>query len=469
MIAAVFAAALLAAADPCAAVEQAPVPDIAAAAAYRQVGDGERAAGEHDTAVVAYRSALALDPSDAASRAALVRLCREGAAANDPFPLGLARMDEGDPKGAIAAFRRARLAGPDPSAALLEGICHYEIGEETEAVALLREAEAAPAHRDAASFYLGLIALRRGDGQRASAFLDVAAGTPAFGLLAADLARLARRDARLAVSFLAETGWDSNATLAQTGTPLGTSSDASAALTATALYRPDGENGPYFRGAGVYSQQARVTALDLGGLSGAAGWQLGRARQALLVEYDYDFRTLGGSPFLSAHRLLVSGWFTAGDVTLGATYFARFESYQPSIYTPFDGTWQRAEARASLGLGPTLRLGVAYRVGGDAVRQSYLSWLEHGPRVDLRWEPTRRLRLGVEAAVGLRAYQSVDPGFGRQRSDTYLDGAALAELDVGDRWTLRLSVAARRALSNEAAFDYAKIVPTFGMAYVFGL
>jgi len=463
---AILASMLLAAAHPCAPVEPAPVRDPASASAYRKVGDAERSAGSPETAARAYRAALALDPSDGAARRALDDLCRE---AGGPFRRGMARMDAGDLRGAIAAFREARAQGSDPSAALVEGVCHYELGEDGEARAALREAATASAHREAAEFYLGLIALREGDSGEAARLLDAAAANPGFAPAASDLARLARRSGKLVFSILAESGWDSNAQLAPGGTPISTSSDGSLSVTATGLYRPRGESGPYLRATGLYRAQARFTDLDFGGVSAAAGWQLGHARRGLLAEYDYDYRLLGASSFLSAHRLLAGGWMPAGPLTLGASYYARFESYRAALYSPFSGTLQRAEGTVGLRLGRSGRFTLGYHLARDGVERSELSWTEHGPGAELRVALARRLRLAVNAAVSLREYDKLDPALGIQRSDRYLDAVALLEWDVGDRLTARFSLDGRKAFSNAAAFDYVRIAPTLGLAYVFGM
>jgi hypothetical protein len=105
-------------------------------------------------------------------------------------------MEGGDLRGAIAAFKEARAQGPDPSAALVQGVCHYELGEDGEARAAFREAATAPAHREAADFYLGLLALREGDDGEAARLLDAAAANPGFAPAASDLARPARRSGK---------------------------------------------------------------------------------------------------------------------------------------------------------------------------------------------------------------------------------------------------------------------------------
>ena len=73
------------------------------------------------------------------------------------------------------------------------------------------------------------------------------------------------------------------------------------------------------------------------------------------------------------------------------------------------------------------------------------------------------------AAVSLRDYDVVDPTLALKRSDTYLDAVGLVEWDLSDRFTLRFSVDGRKAFSNAAAFDYVRVAPTLGLAYVFGM
>ena len=462
----ILASLIVAAVDPCAPVQPAKVRDPSAAAAYRKVGDAERSAGSLETATMAYRAALAHDSADAPSRRALQDLCRDVGGA---FQRGITRMEAGDLRGAVAAFREARAQGPDPSAALVEGVCHYELGENGEARSALREAVTAPAHREAAEFYLGLVALREGESGEAARLLDSAASNPGFAPAASDLARLARRSGKLVFSALAESGWDSNAQLAPGGTPISTSSDGSLGATLTGLYRPQGESGPYLRATGLYRGQARFGDLDFGGASGAAGWQLGHADRGLLAEYNYDYRFLGGSSFLSAHRLLVGGWLPAGPLTLGASYFARFESYPAALYAPFSGTLQRAEGTLALGVGRRGRLTLGYHFARDGVERSELSWSEHGPGAELRIGLAPRWRLGISTAVSLRDYDAVDPTLSLKRSDTYLDAVALLEWDVADRFTLRFSLDGRKAFSNAPAFDYVRVAPTLGLAYVFGM
>ena len=460
-------AVMLASPDPCASVEPAARPDRAAARAYRTVAESELVAGSVETAVSSYRDAIANDPADDESREALVRLCRLPPPP-DPFREGVRLMDAGEYRAAAEAFRSARPGDAAPSAALLEGICRFELGDDDEARALFQEAAAYPPHREEARLYLGLVALRGGAAAEATALFESAATNPALERMAGDLARLARRDGRLVLSVAAESGWDSNVTLAPNGTPSGpVESDGLYAFSANALFRPQGSEGPYLRAGGFLQDQMQVSAYDFGGFDAAAGWQLGRGGQGLLAEYDYGARRFGGASYLSAHRLLGSAWLRTGSVLLGASYLVRFESYAPA-WSAFSGTLQRAELRASLLATPAVRLGLAYGVGRDAARDSVLSWLEHGPRAELRIAVGRVL-LGADASLAWRPYDAYDPSLSARRADRYLDGAAFAEWDLDGGLSLRLSLLGRKALSNVPAFAYDKLLPTVGIGYTLGL
>ncbi len=459
--------ALLLAADPCAPVIPAAQPDADAASAYRAVGASELARGATGSAVVAFQEAVARDPADAGSREALRGLC-SAPAPEDPYREGLRQMDDRDWRGAAAAFQAARTGEAGPSAALLEGICRYEIGDEDVAAALFREAAAYPPHREEAQFYLGLLALRSGSSSEAAALFESASANPALGRAATDLARLARRDGRLVVSLFAESGWDSNVNLAPSGTPIGPpASDGLYGLTATGLFRPNGPEGPYFRVSGFMQDQASLSAFDFRGYDAAAGWQLGRGERGVIAEYDYGARTFGGASYLSAHRLLSSGWIRAGATLLGASYFARFESYAPT-WDRFSGTLQRGELRASWMPASRVRLGVFYGVGRDVARDPVLTWVEQGPRAELR-VAVGRLWLGTDVAATWREYDTFDATLGARRSDRYLDATAFAEVDLAVNWTARFALMARRAASNVPAFEYDKFVPTLGIGYTLGL
>lgn len=455
------------AADPCAPV--APLAeDAAAAAAYRDVGDAEAAAGRAGTAAVAYRAAAARDPRDAASRAALARLCADGAPA-DPFQAAVARLDAGRPAEALALLRSLhRGAAPEPAVALLEGIALLDLGADAEAEPLLRRAAAAPAHAPAAELYLGLLRLRAGGGSEAVALFDRAAATPALAPIAEDLARLARRDGRLVLSVLAESGWDSNVTLAPATPAPGPEADAALGLGAAVLYRPRGTSGPYLRASAGATEHLSLAAYDFAALDGAAGWQHRRGALTLGAELALGARTLGGEPYLLARRLLVSGALALRGATVSAAYAARSEDYA-AAYAGYSGILHRAELRVALPLGDAARVGLAYGLARDATRTADLSYVEHGPRADLRLALGRRARLALEAGLALRRYDARDTALGVLREDVQLDAAATAELDLSDHLTARAGLVARTLDSTLDALGYEKLVPTVGLVWTRGL
>jgi Flp pilus assembly protein TadD len=453
-------------ADPCAPVP-ALAPDLAAAREYRAVGDAELSRGARRTAAAAYRAAAARDPGDGVSRAALARLCAERPLA-DPFAEGVAAMEAGDSRAALQAFRAARgAAPPSPSSALLEGICHYDLGEDAEAEALLRIAETAPAHRDAARLHLGLLRLRAGDGGGAAALFDAAGNGPGLSRVAGDLARLARREGRLVLSVLAESGWDSNVTLAPSEAVPGPEGDGAYGVTAAALWRPRGPSGPYLRGSAGLTEQLSLGAYDFGAFDAAAGWQARLRSLTLLAEYDLGARTLGDDPFLTAQRLLASAILVRRGSSLSATYSARFEDYARA-YRDYSGVLHRGELRLSFPIARALRGAVSYGAARDLARAADLSYLEHGPRAELRLAVGRSLRLGVEVAASFRRHDEASAAGAPVRADELYDAAALAELDLGAHLTLRAGIQGRVARSSLDAFAYDKVVPSLGLLWMAG-
>jgi hypothetical protein len=453
--------------DACAPVAPAAVRDPAAAEAYRAVGDDERAAGRLDSAALAYRAALEQDPSLAPARQALAGLCA-GERRDDAFGRGLARVRAGDCRGALPALDEAR-AGGDPAASLLAGLCRYRLGEDEAATAALREAAVAPDTRAAAELYLGLLALRGGRPGEASPLFLSATADPALAPVARELARAARREGRVVVSILAEAGWDSNAELKPGGAlaPAG-AADAVAGLTGLVTVAPWRERGPYVRAAAGWQTQPRHHDLDLLALGGAAGVPLGSARRRLLLEYGYDDRRVGGAPWLSAHRLLVEGRAALGEAwSAGAAWSLRGEHYRQAGAADDSGLRQAAQLDAAVDAGGW-RLAAAAQGAWHGARAAARAYREAGPLLAVSTPAAGRLRALLEVAYTWREYQAADPGFERRRRDAYADAAARLELELRDRWTAYLSVAARRAGSNVAELRYGRMIATAGLAFTAG-
>jgi hypothetical protein len=463
---ALAAALFLAAVDPCAPVQPGAAPDPEAAAAYRAIGEEELALGEREAAAAAFRAAAGADPADARAREALRLLC--DARDEDPLARGIRLMDAGDCRGAAEAFRAARALRPSPSAALLEGICRYELGEDAAAAAALREAEAYPPHRAEASLYLGLVALRTGDRERGLALLDAARAHPALAGPADALARAARLGGRLVLTLAADAAWDSNVNLAPTGDPaVSPEGDAVGAVRAAALLRPWGDTGAYARGAGLLHEPSDLRGYAVRGYDVAAGWRGGGRALDGLVEYAHGARTFGGEPYATFDRLLASASLRGRRLSLGATGFVRLESYA-SEWADFEGTVAGGELRGAWSPDRRVRVSLAYGAARDRADAEVLSYVEHGPRVDVRAAPAPGWRLGGDAALAFRTHDAFDAALGATRRDTTLDAVAWAERDIAGGLALRLSGEVRWASSNVAALEYVKVAPAIGLVWARG-
>lgn len=460
--------------DPCAPVVPATSPDRAVAEAYRAIAEAEEAAGNAGTAAAAWRLVAANDPGDARARDALAAACREAkrpGEAGDPTKEAIRLLDAGRYREAAELLKRARQGRPAPEAALLEGICRYELGENAEAARLLREAEADRDLRESARLYLGLLALRAGAAREAATLFDAAAGDRVLSALAGDLARSARWEAPLVLSVLAEAGWDSNvrltdAELETRGGRTGASNgDAVAGLSGILIGRPFGPNGLFLRGAGSLQKYADLKEYDFTSVEAAAGWRWWRGGDGVTGEYAFANRTLGGYQYLMTHRILGTGSIAAGPLSFGATWWGRWEDYGVP-YEAFSGFNQRAEGRVSVALGARARLGLSWGWGRDDADDPANSWEERGPRLDLRLVLGPRQRLSAE--VGWTRREHEEPGTyddGTALTTVLLeedavDGSAALEWDLGPRTTLRFSVAFRWVDSNYDPFDYTKVVPS---------
>ena len=455
-----IAALLLAAASVCALPEPLPAPDAAAAQLYLEVGDTERAAGSVETALVAYREALRLDPSSARAKSAYLAACA-GHERDALLAEGRARMDAGDCPGAIDLFRL--LAG-DPVAALQEAICRYGQGDDDEARPLLERALAAPATEERARYFLGLIELRDRSGNDAAAFFEHVA--EAGGLLTerAQVLRLTSlRSGRAVVTVSAESGYDSNVTFAPDALPA--SGDFSGGGGLLVSLRPLGLSGPYLRGSAFYRRQVQQTSSDLGFFSGQAGYRLGRGEAYAFGDYALEATLLGGSPLLVAHRLRAGGRLPLRHFALTLLYAARFDTYQTASSSAYSGTSHSLSPEVAywLPLGSSISLG--YFVSRDATSVADTSAWEHGPYAAARWVLSPGLRLGADAGLFFRSY---DAGTPAARSDAIRSAGASVEQDLG-RFTLRLAAGARASVSNDPAHTYTRLTGTLGVSYTLGI
>jgi tetratricopeptide (TPR) repeat protein len=446
---------VLAAVDPCAAPVSAHAVDAKAARVYVQVAQAERAAGGAESARVAFREALRLDPSNQEASRGLDALCAEAR-----FEEGRRLLDAGDPRGAVDVLSRLRAALPSRPAALLEGIARYQLEEDAAARPLLEEAEQEPELASAARFYLGLIALREEDAPTAAEQLARVLPDAPFAAAANQLSRVARRSGKLVISLLVDSGYDSNVSLLPSGVPGG--QDAMGSLSLAALARPLSAKGLWLRVTGLYRRQLQLHDYDLGAIGGAAGWQFGRAAKHVGLEYEYDYLTLGAAPYLGAHRLSGDAATAFGRYLLSGAYALRFESYRTNATRPFSGVLHSANLMAGVRIGAgSVRAG--YQAGRDLAQYSETSFFEHGPRALLELPLRDRMRLSAEASAIWRVYDAVDPALGVQRSDLLLDGFLAVTFDLSDLLTLRAAAAGRRALSNVPELSYPRLSVSLGL------
>jgi hypothetical protein len=239
-------------------------------------------------------------------------------------------------------------------------------------------------------------------------------------------------------------------------------------LGGAALWRPLGPVGPYLRAAGALHRYFRQEGFDLGTVDTGGGWQLAGAGRGLLAELAYRNQRFGSSPYLQAGRATASGWIATGSLTWSATYQASRERYA-NAFDAFTGTLQRVEAKAAWTFAPQSWIAIAYGMAHDAARADVASYLDHGPRLEVRAALSPNWRAGVDTGVTLRRYVAFDPALGVRQTRTFLDGAAWMEFDLANSWMARLSAEGRNAGSNVPGAEYAKLVPMVGLVYVTGM
>ncbi len=444
-------AALLAESGLCGPVTPEASTDPAAAASYVEVAEAEQAAGNRETALVAWREVLRREPRNTRARAALKALCRETPAASTPSEKG-----EEDPA----------------AAALLSGLSLFERGEDEAAAASFRQALAAPELADTASFFLGLMALREGRASEASAFFTTAAASSDAGLArrAEELRLQAGREGRVTLSVRLGSEYDSNVNLVPDDTRLKSGSADGVGLGLAELrLRPWGQRGPYARVSGQYRGHLSFHDFDMAGAGGSLGWAHLGASVQLTAEYGFDFLVLGGSPYLSAHRLQVAARVPVGPVVLDGSWSVRREDFQDTAYSGYDGWRNTARLDAEWSPAEPLMLSAGWYGAYLRTFDLALGYFEHGPRAGLRLSPRPRLRFVGEAGYTLRGYENFDNPLGAQREDGYLDAGAALEWDVSRSWSLQATVGWRGASSNVATLSYGRFVGGLGLVWSRGI
>jgi Tfp pilus assembly protein PilF len=467
-VSALLSAALLAAASDCTPIAAEPRPDPDTARAYLAVAQEELSRGQPRSAAAAFRGALRYDASSREARLGLERLCRDQGFGGDDAELAqaVALMDAGDRRGAVARFEALRQTRPHPGAALLEGICLYELGEDAPAEILFLEAKEEPELAASAELFLGLLALRRGDGRGAEErFIRASGGEPALRTTAAKLLELSAREGKLVAGALVGGGYDSNVELLPGSAAPSGSQDASFLFEVSALARPLGQSGPYARLFGGYRKEVLLPAYDTGTVTAVAGWQLARAEAKASLDYSFEFLVFGGAPSLVTHGLGLRGQLPLGLLFLEAGYSVRFQNFLAQENTGYSGTLH--SVRLSVGIRPSGRWGLeaGYAVARDAARLAELASFGHGP-ILFGWVGfTDDVRLVASARSRHRQFDAVDPDFELTRTDDAFDVSTRVELDLGKYVTLFAAFEARAVFSNVPALTSSRLAAWLGSAF----
>ncbi|HZJ53393.1 MAG TPA: hypothetical protein VFD38_04585 [Myxococcaceae bacterium] len=437
---------VLAAADPCTAPIPAGQGDPREAEVYVRVGDAERARGNLGAAREAYRAALTRAPGSVEALRGLEAVC---APTTDPLQAGADALEAGDPRRALRALTGARGRGNDRAVDLLEGIARYQLGEDAAAIPLLESARSDPALAESASFFLGATALRRGDGDRASRLFDQAGRAIGLEDAARQLARMAQQEGHLVLSVATELVYDTNVALRPDGAPLTLPGpDGSAGLTLMGLVRPWGTPGPYLRVEGQLSKQFTLDQLDLIGGAAALGFRLLGPTGSLTGEYAYSYQAVDWRGYLADHRAFLGGSLLTGIALWGFAYAAHFETYRWDELSDLSGVRQVLELDAGLLPGGGVRITAGYAGTWDAARVQNLSYLEHGPLLELVWG-RGPWTLGARGALAWRRYLAPDPAYaGTTRGDTRYFATTWVELGLGAQWSVRGTVRLLRTDSN---------------------
>ena len=423
-----------------AAPEPADPPDPADSAAYATVGDEALATGDTRIAAIAYRNAVALDPTNAHAKAALATLCDAQAASED-------------------------------DAALLHAIARYRAGERAAAaVAFATIVAAGTRTTSGAHFFLGLIALERHDAGVAIRELTLARSDPEYRELASSLLRLAHRDGTLAIALVVEPELDSNPQLLPDTPPSGAVTgapqiDEDLLTAATLTVRP----WPWLaiRDALAWRNQRQLSALDFVGENAQVAAELASSRDRVTLRYDLDYDLLDGSRYLFANRAGLAYRHDASRIAIVASYAVRRRDFARSTELAFSGWVHAIDAGAVVHLGRGLELDARLAGGRELTTDRSYANVSGGVHLALRTRSTSPIRLAVTASGGYARYDLAEPD-GQLRRDVPVEAGADLEIDLGDHVIAVAGASVARNTSSIEDFRYAKLVARCGLVLAFG-
>lgn len=390
-----------------------------------------------------------------------------GLSGDDALSAGIALLDSQRYAEAVPYFRSARAAGGGLAAALLEGICQYELGDDARAAPLLQSARAKPDLRDSAELFLGLVELRQGRPASAASHFDSASQSADSSLAssAADLRRVARADGRVIASVSALAGVDSNIALRPDSPRLG--GDAMAHVTGSVLGRLNPRTGPYLRATATWRDQLTLSAYDLGGASAALGFERSGELLTASVEYGYEGFVLGGAPFLAAHEFAARARLVFDGLTISGGYSGRLESYA-SFASGYSGQMHRGDLAGRWRFGSRVVVQLGARVERAAVADPSLAYLGAAPelRTDVRIFGGVRLR-GSASLLG-RFYDAPATPGGLVRQDAVMEARGALLIPIADRWSVEVLAGHARSSSNVDLFSWANTFGSAGISWEWG-
>ena len=213
--------------------------------------------------------------------------------------------------------------------------------------------------------------------------------------------------------------------------------DGSAGLTLMGLVRPWGTPGPYLRVEGQLSKQFTLSELDLIGGAAALGISPARAGGKPHRRVRLRYQAVDWRGYLADHRAFLGGSLLTGIALWGFAYAAHFETYRWSELEDLSGVRQVLELDAGLLPGGGVRVTAGCAGTWDSARVQNLSYLEHGPILELVWA-SGPWTVGVRGALAWRSYLAPDPAYSATtREDTRYFATTWVELGLGARWSVR--------------------------------
>jgi hypothetical protein len=214
------------------------------------------------------------------------------------------------------------------------------------------------------------------------------------------------------------------------------------------LARPWGSTGPYARVEAQLSKQFTISELDLIGGAAALGFRLLGPTGSFVGEYAYTLQALDGRGYLADHRIFLGGSLLTGMFLWGAAYAAHFETYRWEALSDQSGIRQVLELDVGLLPGAGVRITAGWAGTWDAAKVDPLSYLEHGPILELVWA-RGPATIGARGALAWRTYQAPDPNYDlATREDTRIAGTTWIDLLLGSQWSVRGTVRLLRVNSN---------------------